>query len=174
MQHILINGHNGVGKSTLIRAFLQSIPAPVYGVVTKKEAASEDGFCPVYIHTYGSPRTYSRENLVGLCRTGKSTAFPEAFDRFAETMQFPSDGVIVLDELGFMESDAVRFTDSVLHLLDDAPFVLAAVRDKHTPFLDAVRSHPRAAVYQITEENRDALRETLLNALPSLLGVECF
>lgn len=169
MQHILINGRNGVGKSTLIRALLQSIPAPVCGVVTKKESASEDGFCPVYIHRYGTEKRFSADNLIGLCGDGKSIAFPEAFDRFAETMHFPTDGVIVLDELGFMESDANRFTEAVLRLLDDAPFVIAAVRDKQTPFLDAVRSHPRAVVYRITEENRDALRSTLLSDLPSLL-----
>ena len=169
MQHILIVGRNGVGKSTLIRALLDAIPLPVSGVLTNKETAGPDGFCPVYIRCYGSPKQFTEENCIGRCREGHSIAYPETFDRFAESMRFPSGGVIVFDELGFLESNAPRFTRAVLRTLDEGPFVIAAVRDKHTPFLDAVRSHPRAAVYQIDERNRDALRETLLKELPSML-----
>ncbi len=169
MRHILIVGRNGVGKSTLIRALTDRIPAPVYGVITKKEAPYPDGSCPIYIHTYGAQRRYDEENRIGLCREGSSRAFPEAFDRFAHTLRFPSDGVIVLDELGFLESSAHAFTRAILRLLDDAPVVIAAVRDKQTPFLDAVRSHPRADIYRVDPENRNELRETLIHRLPALL-----
>ena len=166
MRHILIVGRNGVGKSTLIRALLHEIPLPAYGVITKKEAAGQDGFCPVYIHTYGAERRFSQENRIGLCREGKSIAFPEAFDRFAASGVFPKGGVVVFDELGFLESGALRFTEAVLKTLDQTPLVIAAVRNKETPFLDAVRSHPRADVYRIDSENRDRLRETLLSEMP--------
>ena len=166
MRHILIVGRNGVGKSTLIRALLELIPLPVTGVITKKEAPQPDGFCPVYIHSYGAPKRYGVENRVGLCRRGNSVAFPEAFDRFAASAAFPKGGVVVFDELGFLESGAPLFTEAVLKTLDTAPFVIAAVRDMETPFLDAVRSHPRADVYRIDPENRDRLRETLLSEMP--------
>lgn len=169
MRHILIVGRNGVGKSTLIRALIEAIPVPVDGFLTKKEVPGPDGFCPVYIHAYRAPKQFSAENRIGLCREGQSIAFPEAFDRFADTMRLPQNGVIVFDELGFLESNALRFTEAILRTLDDAPFVIAAVRDKHTPFLDAVRSHPRADVYRIDESSRDRLRETLLSNLPALL-----
>lgn len=165
MQHILIVGSNGVGKSTLIRSLLSGLNCPVYGVITKKEAPNADGFSPVYMHRYGEPRRYTSDNLIGLCRERHSVAYPEAFDRFAKTMRFPHDGVIVFDELGFMESNASVFTKAVLDTLDCAPLVIAAVRDKPTPFLDAVRSHPRAQVFRIDEQNRNALFETLSGLL---------
>ena len=173
MRHILIVGRNGVGKSTVIRALLETIPGPISGVITKKEAPQPDGFCPVYIHSYGVPKRYGIENRIGLCSRGNSIAFPEAFDRFAASPSFPKDGVVVFDELGFLESSAPRFTEAVLKTLDDAPLVIAAVRDKSTPFLDAVRSHPRADVYRIDPENRDRLRETLLSEMPDRIRELC-
>ena len=169
MQHIMIVGRNGVGKSTLIRALLDAIPLPVSGVITKKEAAAPNGLCPVYIHLYGEDRQYTVENRIGECSECGSIAYPEAFDRFVSRMQFGNDGVIVFDELGFMESGAPRFTEAVLHTLDTAPLCICAVRDKQTAFLNAVRSHPRASVFTITEESRDALREQLLMMLPTLM-----
>ncbi len=168
MRHIILNGRNSVGKSTLIRALLEAIPLPVYGVITKKETDA-DGSASVYIHTYGAERRYTSENRIGLCGVESHTAFPDAFDRFAESMRFPEDGVIVFDELGFMESSATRFTDAVLRTLDTAPFCICAVRDRQTAFLDAVRAHPRARAFTITAENRDALLKQLLPLLPERL-----
>lgn len=165
LPHILLVGPRGVGKSTLIRALVSAIHLPVDGVITGKEAARSDGFCHVYIHRYGTPKRFVAENCIGLCRENHSIAFPKAFERFSECMPFPSDRMIVFDELGFLESNAPRFTEAVLRTFDDAPLVIAAVRDKDTPFLNDVRNHPRASVYRITTENRDALRETLLSAL---------
>ncbi len=168
MSHVLIVGRNGVGKSTLINRLLASAKVPVYGIITKKESALPDGNCPVYIHPYGGERRFSDKNRIGLCRDGHSEAFPEAFERFAEQMAFPYDGVIVFDELGFLESGAPRFCAAVIKTLDAAPFVIAAVRDRRTPFLDAVRAHPRANAYQIDETNRDELAERLLRDLSVL------
>lgn len=165
MHHILITGRRNAGKSTLIRALLEAIPVPVQGMITKKEKPDETGFSPVYIHRYGEPKRYTPENCVGRCREGHSVAYPEAFDRFSQQMPFPNEGVTVFDELGFLESNALRFTNAVLQTLDGAQLVIAAVRDKDTPFLNAVRAHPRAVVYRIDEENRDKLREFLLEEL---------
>lgn len=165
LPHILIVGPRGIGKSTLIGALLNAVPLPIDGVATKKEAPQPDGFSPVYINRYSLPKRFDAENRIGLCREGRSIAFPEAFERFSECMPFPSERAIVFDELGFLESNAPRFTEAVLRTLDDAPLVIAAVRDKDTPFLNAVRNHPRAEVYRIDEENREALREELLSRL---------
>ena len=85
-------------------------------------------------------------------------------------MHFSGNGVVVFDELGFMESKATRFTDAVLQTLDRAPFCICAIRDRQTDFLNAVRSHPRAVVFSITKENRDALREQILSRLPELMS----
>ena len=45
-----IIGMSGAGKSTLIQRLLKEAGMPVYGFVTKREAADAAGFHPIYIH----------------------------------------------------------------------------------------------------------------------------
>ena len=164
--HALIVGERGVGKSTLIGRVLDALGRPVVGFETKKEDSLADELrgSPVYIYEARRERVRTPENLVGYCKDHHFAASAEAFDRFAPRLRrpVPPGSVVLLDELGFMESQAAEFCAAVLALLDgDAP-VLAAVKTKDTPFLEAVRSHPRARCFFITPENRDALYPQVL------------
>ncbi len=157
--HILIVGNNGVGKSTLVRRLLQRVTQPVYGFVTEKEAPAQPGGPePVYIHAVSGERTYSQNNLVGTCIDNHSTRFPEAFDRAVHYIRgIPAGSIVVMDELGVMESEAHDFCAAVLECLDGDSLVVASVRNKKSSFLDAVRTHPKAKCFFITPENGDAL-----------------
>ena len=91
-------------------------------------------------------------------------SFPEAFETFGlECLRSAPDCLILMDELGTMETEAPFFQQAVLHCLDGNKPVLATVKTKEgVAFLDAVKNHPNATVYRINEENRDALFEELL------------
>jgi nucleoside-triphosphatase len=157
--HILIVGSNGVGKSTLIRRLLEDALLPVCGFLTKKEAPTRVGGAePVYIHGVSGQRSYTRHNLVGTCTDQHSTRYPEAFDRAVHYLRgIPAGSIVIMDELGVMESDAHGFCAAVLECLDGDSLVIASVRDKKSPFLDAVRNHPKAKCFFITPKNADAL-----------------
>ena len=157
--HILIVGSNGVGKSTLIRRLLENVSIPVYGFLTKKEAPSRVGGAePVYIHGVWGERTYTQDNLVGTCTDQHSTRFPEAFERAVHYLRgIPAGSIVVMDELGVMESDAHAFCAAVLECLDSDSLVIASVRNKKSSFLDAVRTHQKARCFFITPENADSL-----------------
>ncbi len=149
-----------MGKSTLIRRVLASLDRPVFGFETKKEDALADEVLgsPIYIYEAGKPHTRSEENLVGHCKDQHPTTRKEAFDRYAQRLRAPAEnGIIVLDELGFMETASEDFCEAVLHLLDGQTPVIAAVKDKELPFLNKVRSHENAKCFHITRENRDTL-----------------
>ena len=72
-----------------------------------------------------------------------------------------SGGLLVMDELGFLENDAHRFQAAVLAALDGSTPVLAAVKPKDTDFLRRVRQHPHGEVFNITPESREALYQHL-------------
>lgn len=170
-RHILICGERGIGKSTLIQKLLAHSARPVYGFVTKRLAADETGFHPVYIHPAGaSERVHDAENRIGVCNSKEREVALEVFNSLG--VQYISetrpDGVIVMDELGFMEARAEAFVQAVFRALDGRIPAIAAVKDRFdVPFLNEVRAHPNARVYRIDGENRDALFEELL---PVVIG----
>lgn len=168
--HILICGEIGAGKSTLAGRLLEHNRRPVYGFVTKKQPPDENGICEVYIHpaNAGSYR-YSQENLIGTCgRTAGCSANPQVFETAGvKLLQAPPQGLLLMDELGFMESSAPAFCAGVLAAFDKDIPVLAVVKDKEIPFLQAVRGHKNTRLYHITPQNRDAVYEELL---PTILA----
>ena len=156
-KHILICGERGVGKSTLIRRLLAESTLPVGGFVTRRlPHADGDGMFPIYLHAAALPpeeRFYDPEHLVGTCDSRRSIRYPEAFDRLGPPL-LTSCGLLVMDELGFLENDAHRFQAAVLA-------ALAAVKPKDTDFLRRVRQHPHGEVFNITPESREALYQHL-------------
>ena len=170
--HAFIVGPPGVGKSTLIRRVLDGLNRPVWGFETKKGQPSADGRgCPVYIHMIGEERRESEENLLGYCESRCLEVRKDTFDRYAARLRapIPEDCVVMLDELGTMESVSEDFRAAVLALLDGDSPVIAAVKHKDTPFLTAVRSHPKGKCFCIDGENRDGLTREVSEFLRSQL-----
>ncbi len=164
--HALIVGDRGVGKSTLIHRVLQELNRPVFGFETKKEEQPEDPIrgCPIYIYDAGNPHIRTSENFIGYHKERNIPAITAAFDRYAPRLMdaVPEEAVVELDEIGFLEAKSEMFCQAVFHLLDGKNPVIAAVKDREHPFLDAVRNHPNARCFYITAENRDTLYEEVL------------
>ena len=164
-KHILICGEVGVGKSTLIQRLLAQSTRPIYGFITKKLEPDENGFHPIYIHPAGaSERVYEEKNLIGTCDRQIHNINLDAFNTLgASYLQARPDGIILMDELGFMEAKAEAFTRAVMETLDGDIPVIAAVKARFdVPFLNTVRAHPKTMFYMITTENRNDLFSELL------------
>lgn len=163
-RHILICGEVGVGKTTLIRRLLAHSRRPLYGFATRR-VPERDGTHAVYIHPAAQSvdeHICSSDNLAGIC--GREETFcARTFDTLGvRLLRAPAEGVILMDELGFMESGAERFCAAVLAALDGDTPVLAAVKHRDTPFLQQVRKHGRGELFFITPENRDGLFQQIL------------
>lgn len=171
--HALIIGDRGVGKSTLIRRVLKELNRPVFGFETKKEEHPEDPLlgCPIYIYDAGKPRRRTPENFIGYHRQTDAAAITAAFDRYAPNLTEPicTADLVELDELGFLEAKSETFCQAVLRLLDGNRPVIAAVKDRDIPFLNAIRAHPSTRCFHITVENRDELFEEVLEFMKQQL-----
>jgi len=166
--HLFLTGDIQIGKSTLLRRVLDALgPVRLGGFRTVTAADIPGAVGSVYL----VPAAQARPGFSPDCRVAirwgpgrGAECFPEVFDRrgtelLADAAQAQ---LIVMDEIGFLEASAPRFSARVSALLDGETPILGVVRKQgETPLQQYIRSHPRVRLVEVTEENRDELAETL-------------
>ena len=156
---LLLTGLPGAGKSTLARAVLEASGREPRGFYTAKGAPAEDGSVPVFL------RPASGEGgplLVGRVFSDRAEGCPEAFEAAAGLLEdIPEGSLVVMDELGFMENRAERFKARVLAVMAGDYDIIAVVKPRSTPFLDAVRAVEGAELVRVDETNRETLLREL-------------
>lgn len=168
-RHILITGSVGVGKSTLIRRLLSCLDRPVYGFETVR-TERPDGWS-FYMFPALLPagkRVFSDRNLIGR-RDERAVGRAEVFDTLGVELirAAKPDGILLMDELGFLESEATAFQNAVLEALHGTVPVIAVVKKRDgVAFLDAVRACPQTVLYTVTTKNRTFLADEILRTEP--------
>ena len=174
MENIFLTGDPGIGKSTIIRFIRALLPELVCGGfrTVSAESVTPGAMADVFIEKLCEKTPQDPAHLVGIrWKIGSFTAYPAIFDTAGvECLSAPPIGaaLIIMDELGVMESDAMRFQQAVLSALDGHTPVLGILKPKRTPFLDAVRSHPRSEIIMVTASSRDALPALIAERLRPL------
>lgn len=167
---IAISGSIQVGKSTLIRKLLDASDLPVCGFMTK--LAREDKVpgkgWPLYIYPAAlaeKDRVKSPANLLGYPGPGDPARFRDVFDGIAYSFleDIPEDAIVVMDELGNMETSSEKFMNRVFEVIHGKNPVILAIKARFEfPFLARLRSEAGGNYYWITEENRDRIAQELI------------
>ena len=177
MQNVFVTGNVGVGKSTLLRRIIdKSAPSQhIYGFCTEK--ISPDGkhgdTGKVYIYP-ASGKCLLQEQYCFADMLGRQHFYLHAdvFDTvgIALLSDIPYGSIVMMDELGFLESSSTKFCDKVMEILSGDYLVLGAVKPRRIPFLNAVREHSKTALYEVTEQNRDNLFSEIVLKFENLLS----
>ena len=165
MEHILLCGRRRSGRSAMIRRLLDGVRAPVFGYETLTLGTRPDGYHEIYLYPYGAADKAPREeNHLADCNTRDRIVRTALFDTLGVAcLNARKDGILVMDEIGFMESGAERFCASILEKLDSELPILAAVREgMETDFLRRVKAHPSARVIEMHPERFEEICEELL------------
>ena len=160
---ILLCGDIDSGKSTLIRKLLEDMGKPPRGYITVR-MPPVDGVSKVYLYDIANPPERVEDAAVIIAMgDGKKQRHPELLDTLGVQYltDIPAGSVVVLDEIGTLESASPEFQKAVIRILSGDYTVLASVKAANTDFLRAVRKHPDCELYIITPDNRDALYEQI-------------
>ena len=166
-KHIVLCGQRQVGKTTMTQRLMREILVPVYGFRTKIMSVDEDGTHHIYMYPAGSGDGVMEEsNHIGDCRMTDRTVNLRVFEDLGVRLlrEAKTDGVIIMDELGFMEAGAKNFCEEVLQAFDGETPILAAVKDtRHAAeFLGRIRNHKNAELFMLTRENYGEVLEQVL------------
>jgi len=173
--HVFLQGPRNEGKSTVIRKILEMLsalrPLSLGGFFTWNGGRGDP-------HVYMRPAvTVCREDgklaLDSLLGPGEQDILLASWDEgkgglSCDIAAFERDGarlladepgaeMIIMDELGFLESNASLFKRAVLDTLDRGTPVLGVLRLGDVPWHVDIKRNPLVSLYDVTMDNRDRL-----------------
>ena len=167
--HIFLTGPVQVGKSTIIRKTLGALQITPGGFRSVSVADLPDGQMSVYIIPASNAAPAMGDfNRVGI-RKGAGRGIekiPEAFERAGvQTLQGAEHAqLILIDEVGRMESQAQHFSERILELLDGSVPILGVVQKiADTPLTNAIRRHPNVRIGEVSLDNREEKAQEVLD-----------
>ena len=104
---------------------------------------------------------WTGENEVGIAGGRVIRVNPDVFNSIGcalvKGVGKDGDGMIVMDEIGYMEDEAEDFCAAVREAFDgDIPVLASIKRTEHASrHIDMILHHPRANVFMLTESNRE-------------------
>lgn len=161
--HLFLTGDKGIGKSTLIKKLLAYLDLPAGGFFTVKTADVFPGRVSLHLLRAGRDDKPSPENFLAFCKHPDNKS-SERFNTLGPDALSPLPGVriLVMDELGPHEENALLFRNAVLSALDGELPVLGVLQKADSPFLRQIAEHPRVKLLEVTAENREHLFESML------------
>lgn len=161
----LICGDINAGKSTLIEKLEKLIDKKPVGYITVRLPDDEFGCSYVYLYDRANPPKDVHEAAVLMKFNADRSAekHPELLDTLAVSYleNLPEGSLVILDEIGTLESASPLFQQAIMRILGGNYDVLASVKAQNTDFLRKVRSHPDCELFIITPANREMLFEQL-------------
>ncbi|MEM4409054.1 MAG: NTPase [Candidatus Caldarchaeum sp.] len=172
-KNILITGMPGVGKTTLIRRLADELcnfhPLGFY-TEEIREGGERKGFSLVSFS--GTCGVLSHVDIKSPHKVGKYGVDVDGFDNFLDSIPFfvGDKRLIVIDEIGKMESLSLKFTGLIKQILDSDNVVVATIASRGRGLIGEVKERGDVKIFEVTYANRDALREEILRCVKASLG----
>ena len=167
--HIFISGPRNIGKSTLVRRTV--------GRLTDHFELKPGGFSTypglgndldIYMSPYCEIRKYNDLHRIAKRNLHKVVGIPEVFNTLGVSILHNSQeyaDLICMDELGFLENDALQFQTAVVECLNGNIPILGVIKEVYVPWYDIIKNHPKVELISITLENRNTLIDKIVQKI---------
>lgn len=174
MNKLLLTGRPRSGKTTALQNSLAGFEA-LGGFAVQRLTRNQETWAfrlldlaeEPYISHLETNQEYD-DIAIHMLSTGKWQGIPEVFNRKgcrALDRCLARRQLVIMDELGIFERDALAFQASVFRILDSSLPVLGVLKDKANPFLDGVRSHPGLTILQFPGQETEQALDSFLAQL---------
>ena len=155
-QHLFLTGEKHIGKSTLLRKVLADYEGTVDGFLTIRTKEYLGDHYSVHMCHLKENETPNEHNLLFLCGKADKNA-TDIFNRLGcNVLSKCSDcSLIIMDELGPHEADAVQFCEMVLQLLDGSTPILGILQQPAESSWPEIVNHPKVEVIALSKDNRE-------------------
>ena len=161
--HVFLTGERQIGKSRAVRAAAELLGRPCAGFRTRF-LTRERGSSSLYMVPAAGPEILDEEHMVAMLENGKMRALTERFDALGTELlreaRKKTGALILMDECGHLEKNALLFQRDILRCLNGPDPVLGVLR-RGQPWHDFIINHPRVTVITVTEDNRAGLAESI-------------
>ena len=174
LKNILITGLPGSGKTTLVIKLAEALkdlrPAGCY-TAEIRESGVRQGFQLIGLD--GTRAILSHVDIRSLFRVGRYGVDIKGFDAFLDSLalECKDAGLIIIDEIGKMESHSERFKSLVRYLLDSDKPVLATIALTGDGFIDEIRKRTGIRLVDLTQTNRDSLVDGIAEEIRMLVRI---
>lgn len=157
---IFITGSKQTGKSTCIQQVISTLNLSCSGYLT----------LPYY--KAGHRVGFMLHSLVPLQRNDLSFSIdkegiPGVFNDFGvEILEHSNQGVLVLDEIGFLERNEKQYLEVLLNKIKTYPNILGALRKTDLPYIQEIKAMQDVLVYDLDTMNR---RDVFMDILKRIM-----
>ncbi len=106
---------------------------------------------------------FKKDDLTGISKLNIDVFNTKGVEMIQKS--FKNREVFVLNEIGFLESKAYRFTKEINNLLDSPKIVIALVKGVSCPYIDSILSRKDIKLFNINEKNKNEAKHKILELL---------
>ena len=157
--HVFLTGERGIGKSRAAASAAALLGRPCLGFRTAF-LAEDHRASALYLFPANADCQSEEARVAAVWSDGRLTASAGTFDVYGAALLREARGhpeaLILMDECGHVERNALAFQREILACLDGETPVLGVLR-KGQPWHAMIREHPNVRVLEVTARNRDRL-----------------
>jgi nucleoside-triphosphatase len=78
---------------------------------------------------------------------------------------FENADIIIMNEIGFLESKAYDFTEKVINILDSPKAVVALLKGVSCPYIESIRAREDVHIFDVSKSTRENIKKEIISQL---------